>query len=104
MFRVLSICNTHVCNLCGGNIPVLLLLILNRRGNVQFDLPSTTSLYKEDDEVKATTTQTVMTDQRALVHTETIDQISGLTVWLSVRSTTAVINRAASVANNQLST
>ena len=89
---------------CGGAIAVFLLLTVIRRGNVQFDHPSTTSLYREEDEAKATTTQTVMTDRRASVHTLTIVLISGLTIWLSVRSTTAIINRAASVANNQLST
>ena len=68
------------------------------------DHPSTTSLYREEDEVKATTTQTVMTDRRASVYTQTIVLINDLTTWLSMRSTTAVINRAASVANNQLST
>ena len=88
---------------CGGAIAVFLLLTVIRRGNVQFDHPST-SLYREEDEVKATTTQTVMTDRRASVYTLTIVLINDLTTWLSVRSTTAVINRAASVANNQLST
>ena len=90
--------------MCRGNIAVLLLLTLNGRVNVQIDHTSTTSSLREDDDVKATTTQTVMTDRRASVHTLTIVLISGLTIWLSVRSTTAIINRAASVANNQLST